>query len=159
MEEIEFVWNWNKSYLDIKIFKDNKLYGHIPKFVDQTVATINSKKYFLDTKLFQSNTFITDPLDNKAYCEIEGERMQGDLILKIKAPAFQYTCSSQQKLPFGQKTCIVTNDNKEILKLTIPSGLFPDSGLVHSFVYDTNIDLLIFCLFYFNTIPTGNNND
>jgi hypothetical protein len=155
MDEIEFTWKWNKDFLDIRIFKDKKLYGHIPKFVDQKIAIINSKKYFLDSKLFQTNTFITDPIDNKAYCEIEGERIKNEIILLIKAPAFQYICSSDQKLLFGEKICRVKRDNKEVIRLIIPSGIFVDSGKMLLFTNDENVELLIYCLFYFNTLPDG----
>ncbi len=152
MDEIEFTWKWNNEFLDIKIFKDNKLFGHIPKFLDKTISTINSNKYFLDSKLFQTNTFIIDPTDNKAYCEIQGDRIKDELILIIKAPAFQYICSSEQKLLFGQKICRVTNNNKEVMTLTISQGLFVDSGKLYLLTNDSNVELLIYCLFYFNTM-------
>ena len=155
MGEIELTWKWNKDFLDIRIFKDKKLYGYIPKFVDQKIAIINSKKYFLDSKLFQTNIFITDPIDNKAYCEIEVESIKNEKILLIKAPSFQYICSSDEKLLFAERICKVKRDNKEVMRLLVPSGILVDSGKLLLFTNDENVELLIYCLFYFNTLTDG----
>jgi hypothetical protein len=137
-------WTWNQYNYDIKIFDGDKLIGRIPKFVDNSIATINGKKFFFDS-LYR--TFISDPMDsNKAYCKIEYFQNPP---FKITSPSFEYSADLISFFPFKRKW-FMSNKAMRMVELEIPGVFFIDRGLIKIYQED-NFELVIYSLFYFNT--------
>jgi hypothetical protein len=140
-------WTWTKKDKDIKIFDGQKLIGHIPSFYDRIPSTINEKHFFIDTPRNMFREFISDPTDNKAYCEI-------DLIkfptCRIFCPAFEYIGESATYWPWKRKWSIFDRQTR-MAEMETTAGFYKGKGIINILVED-NFELAIYSLFYFNII-------
>lgn len=140
-------WAWSQENYNIKIYDGKKPIGRIPKFVDKAIATINGKKFFYDTPRRMYREFVSDPTDsNKAYCEIdylESSRF------KVSCPAFEYYAEQISSWPFKRKW-FMSNKGMRLVELEIPGGFFKTKGTIRIY-QEENFELVIYCLFYFNT--------
>ncbi|MES2138201.1 MAG: hypothetical protein V4511_00730 [Bacteroidota bacterium] len=139
-------WTWTKDDKNIKIYDGEKVIGHIPSFYDNIPSTINGKQFFIDSPRRMFRTFISDPLDNKAYCEI-------DLIefptCRLFCPAFEYIGESASR--WRKRKWSLFSKGTRMAEMETEVGFFKDKGIINILVED-NYELAIYSLFYFNII-------
>lgn len=140
-------WTWTKDDKNIKIFDGEKVIGHIPSFYDNVPSIINEKKFFIDSPRKMFRTFISDPADNKAYCEI-------DLIefptCRIFCPAFEYLGKSASYWPFKRKWSLFNKETR-MVEMETEGWYHKNKGTINILSED-NFELAIYSLFYFNII-------
>lgn len=120
--------------------------GHIPSFYDNTPSAINGKEFFIDSPKRMFRTFISDPKDNKAYCEID---LSACFSRRIFCPAFEYKADLGLSWPFKRRWFLYRNDLM-ILEIEVPGWYQKGKGLIHIYTEDNNYELGIYSLFYFN---------
>ena len=140
----EFTWTWKTKILeqiyDIKIFKDNVLFGHIPDIYLSEIAVINNKQFLLQTikSNFKLHTFIVDPSTSTIWCQIkEGQNRQ---VIAYIDKNTKYDVSISLDDNPNQ------NNNLDV-QLYKEKMFFAKSGklVIRS---NENIELLIVCTFY-----------
>lgn len=141
-------WTWESSLENIKLFDEGKQIGFIRSFVDNKTSTINNKQFFVDSPGLMSATYISDPVDKKAYCEIEYFNSYG--MYKISSPSFDYSSQKISFWPFKRRVYI-SSKGIRMAELIIPGGFFKHKGIINLY-QEENFELFIFCLFYFNSI-------
>ena len=142
-------WTWESSLENIKLFDEGKQIGFIRSFADNKTSIINNKQFFLDCpNKWSSTTYISDPLDKKAYCEIEFFNSYG--LYRIFSPSFDY---SSQKISFWplKRRVYISSKGIRMAELIIPGGFFKNKGIINLY-QEENFELFIFCLFYLNSI-------
>ncbi len=140
-------WTWKKDDTDIRIFDGEKLIGRIPSFYDSPPTTISKKSFFIDCPKKMYRTFISDPKDNKAYCEIDLTEYPR---CRLFCPAFEFSGESIGFWPFKKKW-FLSNKGIRMAELEVPGGFFGDKGVLNIFQED-NYEIAIFSLFYFNSL-------
>jgi hypothetical protein len=151
MKSITFNWTWTSYFSNIRISNNGKLFGYIPQFLDNKIATINNKKFILD------GAYISDPTDNKAY----GEITVIDSCIIIKSPNDEYVSEQKTKgwFFFGKKTVCIYHKSKKVAEIIIPEHHFTASGIITITTDFDNVELLIYLLFYFNRTSLYNDFD
>ena len=144
-------WNWDR---DIKIFDGTKVIGRIPTFLDSKWGIINGKSFFIDRPAKMYRTFISDPTDNKAYCEID---TSGYPECRAYCPAFEYI--GELTMPTSWFSMIkakwlLTNKGVPMAELERTGGFFKDEGILKIFK-EENSELVIYTLLYFYSINPG----
>lgn len=143
-------WTWSGRDTNIKIFDGEKQIGRIRSFYDCEKSTINQKDFFIDTPKRMFRTFISDPKDNKAYCEIDLKEYP---ICRLFCPAYEFFSESIGMRPWKKKW-FISNKGIRMAELEIPGGFFKDRGVLNIF-QEENFEIAVFSLFYFNSLPTG----
>ncbi|HRG39546.1 MAG TPA: hypothetical protein PK289_13530, partial [Bacteroidia bacterium] len=141
-------WTWSDINTDIRIFEGQKQIGRIASFSDNVHAEINKKYFFLDKPKWMFKTFISDPKDDdKAYCEVDLSHHPMNVLI---CPTFSYYAKRSGIWPF-KRTWSISTKGKCLAELEIPKGFFKDAGVlrIHQ---EENFELIIFSLFYFNSI-------
>ena len=141
MKSITFNWTWTSYFSNIRIYSNGKLFGYIPQFLDNKIATINNKKFIF------SDGYISDPTDNKAY----GTTVISRSCIIIKSPNEEYV--SEQKIKscwvsFGKKTTSIYHKSKKVAEIITPEHHFTASGILTITTDFDNAELLIYLLFY-----------
>ena len=140
----EFTWTWKTKILgqiyDVKIYKDNVLFGHIPDIFLNEIAVINSKQFLKQTHKsnFKHYTFIVDPSAAVVWCQIKEGRNR---------EVFAYI-DKNTKYDIGISLDDNPNQNNNLdVQLYKDEMFFAKSGKLE-IRSNENIELLIVCTFY-----------
>ncbi|MFN8114647.1 MAG: hypothetical protein U0W65_00920 [Bacteroidia bacterium] len=140
----EFTWTWKTKILgqiyDVKIYKDNVLFGHIPDIFLNEIAVINSKQFLKQTHKsnFKHYTFIVDPAESTVLCQIK-EGQNREVVAYV---------DKDRKYDVGISLDDNPNQNNNLaVQLYKDKMFFAKSGKLEV-RSNENIELLIVCAFY-----------
>jgi hypothetical protein len=133
-----FEWKWDEPWKNIEIFQGKTLFGTIKSFERNATSKINDKQFTIEYQgKYDQHIFITDPIDNKAYCEIGVNN-------EIKSPHFSYQYKRSNLL--RPNDAIIFKD-KKVAELNFDNILYSQKGTINIYT-KKNVELLIFWLFF-----------
>lgn len=139
-----FTWKYADSWRGTNIYLEGQLYGNLAGFYDNKVSRINGKLFFIEhlkENIFTRRTYITDPNDKKAYCEVYTHGLY--------SPAFKYDFLANIFF-FTERIYKLSRGGNLVVELKFDKWWFtPDTGTIEVYT-DENVELLLYAIFYFD---------
>jgi hypothetical protein len=145
MQQFRCIYNEYKT--GTKVLDSNGVIADLGSYVGYGYSKnglykVRDKEFFIDKPKGMFRTFISDPKDNKAYCEVSNSYQ------KIYCPAFEYIF--KLKHSFSNPLWIAKDRNGKVVLEQQRPGLFSSKENLLSVEEGPNQELLIYALFYFD---------
>jgi hypothetical protein len=139
-------WTWEHSDRNIRLFEDGLQIGFIPGLLDNTSATILNRRFIYEELL--SGSYITDPVDMKAYCQVLTNACSQSILLK--SPENEFQCLKKGFWPFKRSVKFL-HQEKTVSELFFPFGLFPYEGEIAVYELE-DVELALYSMFLVNSM-------